>query len=149
MTAAAPVAASIGLGVKDALARVADAKHLTADEMADVVGLIMDGAELVALQHNRYWRRADGLALDVGAYAAALEYATRRDAVVVGKPAEAFPDCAAVAAGVFETAFVEHAYIEPEAGWAKRVGDRIEVHVTTQTPYMNRDEVANVMRLRP
>ena len=66
-----------------------------------------------------------------------------------GKATEAFSDCAAVAEGVFETAFVEHAYIEPEAGWAQRVGDRIEVHVTTQTPYMNRDEVANVMRLRP
>src|ERR1700704_4591963 len=52
-----------------------------------VFRLIMDGAELVALQHNRYWRRADGLALDVGAYAAALEYATRREAGVVGKPA--------------------------------------------------------------
>ncbi|MBN9536747.1 MAG: molybdopterin-dependent oxidoreductase, partial [Alphaproteobacteria bacterium] len=51
--------------------------------------------------------------------------------------------------GVFETAFVEHAYIEPEAGWAERVGDRIEIHVTTQTPYMDRDEVANVMQLRP
>jgi aldehyde oxidoreductase len=50
---------------------------------------------------------------------------------------------------VFETAFVEHAYIEPEAGWARRVGDRIEIHVTTQTPYMDRDEVANVMQLRP
>jgi phospholysine phosphohistidine inorganic pyrophosphate phosphatase len=52
--------------------------------------LLMDGAELVALQHNRYWRRADGLALDVGAYAAALEYATAREAVVVGKPAPEF-----------------------------------------------------------
>jgi phospholysine phosphohistidine inorganic pyrophosphate phosphatase len=51
---------------------------------------LMDGAELVALQHNRYWRRADGLALDVGAYAAALEYATGREAVTVGKPARAF-----------------------------------------------------------
>ncbi len=51
---------------------------------------IMDGAELVALQHNRYWRRADGLALDVGAYAAALEYASGRDTVTVGKPARAF-----------------------------------------------------------
>jgi ribonucleotide monophosphatase NagD (HAD superfamily) len=28
---------------------------------------LMEGAELIALQHNRYWRRADGLALDVGA----------------------------------------------------------------------------------
>ena len=62
---------------------------------------------------------------------------------------EAFATCAAVAEGVFETAFVEHAYIEPEAGWAERVGDRIEVHVSTQTPYMDRDEVAIVMRLRP
>ena len=59
----------------------------------------------------------------------------------------AFAGCAAVAEGVFETAFVEHAYIEPEAGWARRVGDRIEIHVTTQTPYMDRDEIANVMQL--
>lgn len=59
----------------------------------------------------------------------------------------AVASAAAVATGTFETTFVEHAYIEPEAGWARRVGDRIEVHVTTQTPYMDRDEVANVMRL--
>ena len=66
-----------------------------------------------------------------------------------GDAASAFAGCAALAEGVFETAFVEHAYIEPEAGWARRVGDRIEIHVTTQTPYMDRDEIANVMQLRP
>ncbi len=60
---------------------------------------------------------------------------------------DVFADCAAVAEGSFETAFVEHAYIEPEAGWARRVGDRIEIHASTQTPYMDRDEIANVMRL--
>ena len=36
-----------------------------------------------------------------------------------GNAGEAFAACAAVAEGVFETAFVEHAYIEPEAGWAR------------------------------
>jgi CO/xanthine dehydrogenase Mo-binding subunit len=61
----------------------------------------------------------------------------------------AFAHAAAVAEVVVETPFVEHAYIEPEAGWARRVGDRLEIHVTTQTPYMDRDEVASVMRLRP
>ena len=61
----------------------------------------------------------------------------------------AFGKCAHVAAADFETGFVEHAYIEPEAGWARRVGERIEIHVTTQTPYMDRDEVAIVMKLRP
>ncbi len=66
-----------------------------------------------------------------------------------GDAAAAFADCAAVAEGTFETAFVEHAYVEPEAGWALRVGDRIEIHATTQTPYMDRDEIANLMRLKP
>ena len=51
---------------------------------------LLDGAELVALQKNRYWRTPDGLSLDVGPFVAALEYATGRDAVVVGKPAPAF-----------------------------------------------------------
>lgn len=54
-----------------------------------------------------------------------------------------------LAEGSFETSFVEHAYIEPEAGFARRVGDSVEVHVTTQTPYMDRDEVALVLGLRP
>ena len=70
-----------------------------------------------------------------------------------GDAAAAFAGCAAVAEGHFETGFVEHAYIEPEAGWAQRVGEgvdaRIEVHVTTQTPYMDRDELAIVMKLKP
>jgi HAD superfamily hydrolase (TIGR01458 family) len=51
---------------------------------------IMDGAELIALQKNRYWLRGDGLSLDVGPFVAALEYATGRDAYVVGKPARGF-----------------------------------------------------------
>ena len=52
-----------------------------------------------------------------------------------------------VVEGEFETSFVEHAYIEPEAGFARRVGDGVEVHVTTQTPYMDREEVARILGL--
>ena len=65
-----------------------------------------------------------------------------------GDAAAAFASCAAIAEATFETGFVEHAYIEPEAGWARRVGERLEIHVTTQTPYMDRDEMALVMKLR-
>ena len=65
-----------------------------------------------------------------------------------GDAAAAFAACAAVAEASFESGFVEHAYIEPEAGWAERIGDRLEIHVTTQTPYMDRDEMAVVMKLR-
>src|SRR5438046_605855 len=48
-----------------------------------------------------------------------------------------------------ETTFVEHAYIEPEAGVARRVGDRLELTVSTQAPYMDRDEVALILGIPP
>ncbi len=66
-----------------------------------------------------------------------------------GDAQEALADCAVTAQGRFETAFVEHAYIEPEAGWARRVGDRVELFVSTQTPVMNRDSTAEVLGLAP
>jgi len=51
---------------------------------------LMDGAELIALQRDRYWLRGDGLALDAGPFVAALEYATGKTAAVCGKPSAAF-----------------------------------------------------------
>jgi aldehyde oxidoreductase len=51
--------------------------------------------------------------------------------------------------GQFQTGFVEHAYIEPEAGVARRIGRRIEISVSTQAPYMNRDEIAWVLGINP
>lgn len=65
-------------------------RGFTYDVLNEAFRQVMDGAELVALQKNRYWRTAGGLSLDVGAFVAALEYATARDAVVVGKPAAGF-----------------------------------------------------------
>ncbi|WP_211596661.1 molybdopterin-dependent oxidoreductase [Phreatobacter stygius] len=52
---------------------------------------------------------------------------------------------AATAEGHFRTGFVEHAYIEPEAGYALRVGDRIEVTACTQAAVMDQEEVARVI----
>src|ERR1700722_2211510 len=54
-----------------------------------------------------------------------------------------------VVEGAFETGFVEHAYIEPEAGFARRVGDRIEIQACTQAPYMDRDDVAKILGIAP
>ena len=38
--------------------------------------MVMDGAELIALQKNRFWLTADGLSLDAGPFVAAIEYAS-------------------------------------------------------------------------
>jgi CO/xanthine dehydrogenase Mo-binding subunit len=56
---------------------------------------------------------------------------------------------AITASGVFTTTFVEHAYIELEAGTARVVDGRLEVWATTQTPYMDRDELALILGLPP
>ncbi len=72
-----------------------------------------------------------------------------RGRVVRGDIESALAGSAVVATGTFRTSHVEHAYIEPEAGYARRVGDRVEVFASTQTPYMDRDEVALVMGLAP
>ena len=47
---------------------------------------IINGAELIAMHKNRYWNSADGLTLDLGAFISALEYASGKSAIVVGKP---------------------------------------------------------------
>jgi CO/xanthine dehydrogenase Mo-binding subunit/aerobic-type carbon monoxide dehydrogenase small subunit (CoxS/CutS family) len=60
-----------------------------------------------------------------------------------------FAQGAVTAEVALESGGVEHAYIEPEAGYARRVGDRIEVVACTQSPYMDRDELALILGLRP
>jgi HAD superfamily hydrolase (TIGR01458 family) len=84
-----------------ALEEADDAQAVIVGDLGDAFGYdvlnhafrqVMAGAELIALQKNRYWLRADGLSLDVGPFVAALEYATGREANVVGKPARGFFD---------------------------------------------------------
>ena len=60
-----------------------------------------------------------------------------------------FGAAAAIVEGRFSTGYIEHAYIEPEAGSARRVGDRVEIQVCTQAPYMNRDDIAAILDAAP
>jgi aldehyde oxidoreductase len=69
-----------------------------------------------------------------------------------GDVAAGHAHAAATVEGRFQTSFVEHAYIEPEAGYAVPVGagpDRIEVTACTQAPYMDREETARVLGIDP
>ncbi|MEO7116600.1 MAG: molybdopterin cofactor-binding domain-containing protein, partial [Caldimonas sp.] len=79
-----------------------------------------------------------------------------RGRVVRGDVDPAFASAAWLASSSFETRHVEHAYIEPEAGWAETVEAvgadgaplrRIRIFACTQTPYMDRDEIAHVLAL--
>ncbi|KIC08765.1 aldehyde oxidase [Leisingera sp. ANG-M1] len=60
-----------------------------------------------------------------------------RGFVACGDPQAGFAQADAVVEGRFSTGFVEHAYIEPEAGFAEIVKGRVEVHACTQAPVMD------------
>jgi aldehyde oxidoreductase len=77
-----------------------------------------------------------------------------RGRVVKGDVEKALADAAYRAEGEFTTPYLEHAYIEPEAGYAEYFRradgrDRIRIFSCTQTPYMDRDEVARILKLAP
>jgi len=52
--------------------------------------VLLQGAPLVAVARNRFFREADGLSIDMGAFVAGLEYAADTEAVIVGKPSPEF-----------------------------------------------------------
>ena len=69
--------------------------------------------------------------------------------VACGNVDQALASAYAVVEAEFETAFVEHACIEPEAGFARRVGNTIEVQACTQSPYMDRADTAKLLGIPP
>ncbi|MFF7790433.1 HAD-IIA family hydrolase [Streptomyces sp. NPDC007991] len=85
-------------------------------ELDRAFGHLQRGARLVAMHRNLYWRTAERLRLDSGAFLAGLEQAARVEAEITGKPARAF----------FEAAL---ARLGAGAGEALMVGDDIESDV--------------------
>ncbi|MCP4188850.1 MAG: molybdopterin-dependent oxidoreductase [Gammaproteobacteria bacterium] len=69
-----------------------------------------------------------------------------RGYVKKGDIASAEQQATVIAEGNWQTAYVEHAYIEPEAGFAERSGTQdISITACTQAPYMDRDEIAHIL----
>ena len=56
-----------------------------------------------------------------------------------------FSEAEHIVEGRFSTPFIEHGYIEPEAGYAIRRGHRLEIYGCTQAPMMDREAMAAIM----
>jgi HAD superfamily hydrolase (TIGR01458 family) len=65
-------------------------EDITYEKLNHAFQLIMDGTKILALQKNRYWKKGNSLVIDAGAVVAALEYATKKRAKVIGKPSRDF-----------------------------------------------------------
>lgn len=77
-----------------------DAAHVLVGDLSDVLDYRMfvagfrvlagNHAELLALEHDRYFKGNDGLLLSAGAFVAALEFAADTKARLLGKPSAEF-----------------------------------------------------------
>ena len=70
-----------------------------------------------------------------------------RGQVIQGDAIAGLRDAAFVAKGSVTTCYVEHAYIEPEAGVAWMEGDTIVIQACTQAPVMDQEDVAKLLGL--
>lgn len=62
----------------------------TYKNMNKAFNLLLEGAGLIAMEEDMYWLSHSGLALCAGPYVRALEYATGKKAVLIGKPSKHF-----------------------------------------------------------
>ena len=98
---------------------------LTYEAMNHAFRLLMDGAALLAMHTNLYWRTAAGLQLDSGPYVRALELASGKQAVVLGKPSAAFFEQALLSIGASaQEALMVGDDIENDIAGAQRAGLR-------------------------
>ncbi|WP_031435423.1 TIGR01458 family HAD-type hydrolase [Methylomarinum vadi] len=51
---------------------------------------LVHGAELIAIHKNRFWQTEHGLQIDIGGFISALEYASQKQATIIGKPSAEF-----------------------------------------------------------
>ena len=51
---------------------------------------LLEGAELIALEKDKYWMAEDGLSLSAGPFVDALEFASGKTALLMGKPSKSF-----------------------------------------------------------
>lgn len=101
------------------------------------------------------WHPLEHITTEAEARSAASLHADRPDNVLIagrvvsGDADRALQNAVFVAEGVFQTSYVEHAYIEPEAGLAWMDGDTLVIQACTQAPVMDRDDTALVLGLAP
>jgi HAD superfamily hydrolase (TIGR01458 family) len=64
--------------------------NLSFETVNDAFQKLLSGAELIALQKNRYWLSDKGYTLDAGAWVAMLEFAANKKGQIIGKPSPHF-----------------------------------------------------------
>ena len=66
------------------------AQNFSFNKMNEAFRLLLEGADLIALEKDKYYLGSDGYMLSAGPFVSGLEYATGKEALIVGKPSKEF-----------------------------------------------------------
>lgn len=58
--------------------------------MNEIFNYVINGAEIIAMHKNKFWQPEGKLILDAGAFITAIEFASGKQATVIGKPSELY-----------------------------------------------------------
>ena len=157
-------------------AQPGEVQVFTAEDIpgANIFGTIPPFADQPALAEDRVRLRGEAVAIVAGeagviealdlstfpvtweeADAGALVHDNRPDNLLIagvvrrGDAEAALAGSVHVAEAQAETPYIEHAYIEPEAGVAWLEGDTLVIQACTQAPVMDRDDTARILGLDP
>ncbi|WP_422030230.1 molybdopterin-dependent oxidoreductase [Roseovarius sp.] len=157
-------------------AQPGEVQVFTAEDIpgANIFGTIPPFADQPALAEDRVRLRGEAVAIVAGeagviealdlstfpitwqeADAGALVHDNRPDNLLIagvvrrGDAEAALAGAVHVAEAQAETPYIEHAYIEPEAGVAWPEGDTLVIQACTQAPVMDRDDTARILGLDP
>jgi len=105
--------------------------------MNDIFKKVFNGADFIAMHKNKYWYPKDELMIDAGAFVNAIEFATGKEATLIGKPSPLY----------FKTALekinskIENGFymigddVENDVGAAQKIGGKGILIYTGKTQY--------------
>jgi HAD superfamily hydrolase (TIGR01458 family) len=108
------------------------------ENLNSIFRFVHNGADLIAMQRNKYWSPdGNNLFLDAGAFISAIEYATGKEAKLIGKPSPIFYHSGLKAIGFPENSefIMIGDDIETDIDGAQKIGGKGILIYTGKTEY--------------
>ena len=98
---------------------------------------IFNGADLIAMHKNKYWYPSDELMIDAGAFVNAIEFASGKEAILIGKPTSLYFKAAleSINSRIENGFFMIGDDIENDVQAAQRIGGTGILMYTGKTKY--------------
>ncbi|HSP88433.1 MAG TPA: HAD-IIA family hydrolase [Ignavibacteriaceae bacterium] len=107
------------------------------DILNEIFRDVYNGADLIAMQKNKFWQ-PDGktLCLDAGAFISAIEYATGKEALLIGKPSSIYFKTALKIIGIENSSFYMLGDdLETDVNAAQKIGGKGILIYTGKTKF--------------